>query len=741
MAKRKMSTMAYALRLAELLILAPLTLNAQDVLPPEQAFPLTASADADSIHVDLDIRDGYYLYRQRFSFASATSGLVLGSPEFPAGKIYQDEFFGEMEIYRGPLRIDIPYQRSGNLREATIEIGLQGCADIGLCYPPQKWSRSVALPPAATSSLASSLFAPAADAPLAPEDAFIVNARFDRANELTVGWQIAPGYYLYRDKFGFAAEGGVELGLPVLPPGQPHADESFGEVDVYFDYVEAVIPFSRASPEAMPLTLEVAYQGCKESSICYPPMTQTLPLVLPASSEFFVSGNPPAAAPGPVVMQSEQDRLAALVTDGSLGLVLATFYGLGLLLAFTPCVLPMVPILSGIIAGQGAQVSAGRGFALSFAYVMGMALTYTGAGALAALAGEQIQAIFQKPWIITIFALLFVVLALAMFGAIQLQMPAAVQTRMAQLANRQRAGTFIGTAIMGALSALIVTTCVAPPLVATLAVIGQTGDVARGAGALFALSMGMGSPLLAVGASAGKLLPRVGPWMNAVKGAFGVMMLGLAIWMLERVLPGNLTLALWALLVFMSGVFLGALEPLPQPALPAQRLRKGLGLLACLYGALLLIGATLGGQDPLQPIPRSGLFSAGTGPAGVEPALQFEAVESVAALERALGDAAARMQPVMVDFTAEWCVSCKEMEEYTFPDAGVVSALSPFMLLRADVTANDEGDKALLKYFSSYGPPTIAFYDRHGQPQDAFKLVGFVPPEKFAEHVRQLAAL
>jgi thiol:disulfide interchange protein DsbD len=421
-------------------------------------------------------------------------------------------------------------------------------------------------------------------------------------------------------------------------------------------------------------------------------------------------------------------------------LVGLTFFGLGLLLAFTPCVLPMVPILSGIIAGQGGQVSTGRAFALSLTYVMGMAVTYTVAGALAALAGEQIQAIFQKPWIISIFAGMFVLLAMSMFGLFTLQMPAAVQTRLANLANEQKAGTFIGTGVMGALSALIVTTCVAPPLVATLAVIGQAGDVVRGAGALFALSLGMGAPLLAVGASAGKLLPKVGPWMSTVKAVFGVMMLGLAIWMMERVLPGTVVLVLWALLVFLAGVFLGAFEPLPVQPSATRRFAKGIGVLACLHGALMLIGATLGGEDPLRPIPRN--FAAlGGAMAQPEEALAWAPVESVATLESALAAARSAGRPVMIDFTADWCVSCKEMEKYTFPDAAVIAALEQFTLLRADVTANDDDDKALLKYFNSFGPPTIAFFDSAGRPQEPFKLVGFVEPDAFATHVQRVAAL
>ena len=704
--------------------------------PPGDVFCYQATAAGEEVLVDFVIDEGAYLYRDKFEFASADAAVRLGTPRLPQGEMHTDEFFGAQEIYRHELQLALPYTRRAAAEAVEIEMGLQGCDDIiGLCYPPQNWTFTVSLPPGpvAASGISGSLFAGAAsDEPIPVEQAFSGNARFDSANELTVSWQIAPGYYLYRDQFSFAVDGDIQFGAATLPAGVAHTDQNFGDVEVYYDYVELIVPFSRAHPDEQVLAITAGFQGCKDESICYPPSVQLFDLTLPASSEFASRAPPP-------VMVSEQDQFSALILGDSWLAFLGAFYVAGLALSLTPCVLPMVPILSSIIAGQG-KVSTQRGFMLSVSYVLGMAVTYTVAGALAALAGSQVQAIFQKPWILATFAGLFVVMALGMFGLFEIQMPTAIQSRLSQLANKQKGGTFYGTAVVGALTALIVTTCVAPPLIGALAVIGQSGDMVRGASALFVLSIGMGTPLLLVGASAGKVLPRVGPWMNAIKAGFGVMMIGMAIWMLDRVLPGTVILLLWALLIFMSGVFLGAFDALPAEPRPVRRLAKGCGVLACLYGAIMVIGWALGGDNPLRPIPQfSGNFA---GQAAVNhAALEFLAVESVGELDTLLGQARAAGQPVMIDFTADWCISCKEMEAYTFPDPGVVAALEPFLLLRADVTANNDDDQALLAYFGAFGPPTIAFFDRQGTELEPYEIVGYVEAEKFAAHVSAVAAM
>jgi thiol:disulfide interchange protein DsbD len=558
-------------------------------------------------------------------------------------------------------------------------------------------------------------------------------------NTLEISIQVAPGYYLYKDKL--AAEtlsDRVQLGKLDLPPGEMKTDPYFGDMEVYHNDVFANLPLARATPESLDLELQVKYQGCADGGICYMPVTRTLTVSLPTATAVTALSLVSPDGPGTAAPVSEQARLAALISNASMWAVLATFFGAGLLLAFTPCVLPMVPILSGIIAGEGDNVSAGRGFTLASAYVAGMALIYTAAGIAAAAIGIQLQAVFNQPWVLGLFAALFAVLALGMFGLFDLQMPSSLQTRLAALSGRQKSGTVIGAFVMGALSSLIVTACVAPPLVATLTVIGQSADMLRGGAALFALSLGMGAPLLAVGASAGKLLPKAGPWMVAIKNAFGFMMIGLAIWMLSRILPASLTLALWGVLVFMAGVYLGGLTTLTAQSSAPQKLGKGFGLLGVIYGAVLILGSLAGGSSLLQPLAG---FGSGGQVATIEArGLDFRRIKTVQDLDAAIQSAAAEGRPAMLDFYADWCVSCIEMEHYTFTHPGVQEALADAVLLQADVTANDRDDQELLRRFGVFGPPTIIFFGPDGVQRQGFEVVGFMDAEDFAAHVQRATA-
>ena len=578
---------------------------------------------------------------------------------------------------------------------------------------------------------------------LPPTEAFKVEAVAEGADRVRVDFLVTPGYYLYRHRMSFAvdtAAGPVAatLGAADIPAGEWKEDEFFGRQQVFHESMSVTVPVSRAPGGALELPLVIGLQGCAEAGLCYPPEKRRFKVMLPATTGNATAGPPPGAAARGVVggasgggtggFVSEQDRLAGLIRDGGLPAVLATFFGLGLLLAFTPCVLPMVPILSGIIAGQGASATPRRSFTLSLAYVLGMAFTNTLAGIGAAAAGQQLQAFFQQTWIIVAFALLFVVLAASMFGLFTLQLPSALQTRLAAASNSQRAGTLWGVAAMGALSALIVSACVAPPMFAALAVIAQTGDIARGGSALFAMSLGMGVPLLAVGASAGQLLPRVGAWMEAVKEFFGVLMLGVAAWMLARVLPAHLALFAWAVPALALAWVLWRLRPRGAAGRWAAR---GAVALAGLYGIVLLAGAALGGRDPLAPIPQL---------AREVKTLEFRKIKGTAGLDAELAAAAVAGRPVMLDFYADWCVSCKEMERYTFTDAAVQKALAGTVLLKADVTANDEADQALLKRFGIFGPPTIAFWGPDGTERAQFRVVGFMKAAEFAAVAGQAIA-
>jgi thiol:disulfide interchange protein DsbD len=569
---------------------------------------------------------------------------------------------------------------------------------------------------------------------LPPTEAFRVSAVVSGADQVRVEFLVTPGYYLYRHRLNFALEspeGAAPLpatvGTPAIPEGEWKEDEFFGRQQVFHEGFTVSVPVSRAPGGVLPATLVVGLQGCADAGLCYPPEKRRLRIELPPTQGSATASTPPVAgiesgagaAGGGFV--SEQDRLALLIKDGSLSLVLATFFGLGLLLAFTPCVLPMVPILSGIIAGQGSNVTTARAFSLSLTYVLGMAVMNTLAGVAAAAAGQQIQAMFQQPWIIVLFALLFVALALSMFGLFTLQLPSALQTRLSDVSNQQRAGTFGGVAVMGALSALIVTACVAPPLFAALAVIAQTGDVVRGGSALFAMSLGMGAPLLVIGTSAGRLLPKAGAWMETVKKFFGVLMLAVAAWMLERVVPERWALLLWAVPA-LAGAWLLWHEIRPRSILGWMGRLAGVAL--GVYGLLLLAGVALGGRSLLAPIPQW--------QAEVR-SLEFRKIKTVADLDREVAAAAAAGKPVMLDFYADWCVSCKEMERYTFTDAAVQQALANAVLLKADVTANDDDDQALLQRFGIFGPPTIAFWRTDGVEQKNYRVVGFMPAAEFAK--------
>lgn len=556
--------------------------------------------------------------------------------------------------------------------------------------------------------------------------AYSANATADR---LVLDYQVAPGYYLYVDKFKFISEtANVRLAEPQIPLGEIKQDEFFGQIESLRGDFRIEIPYAISDGLATTLSLAASLQGCADIGVCYPPDQQTLSISLPASSNASL-----VASSTTSVSMSEQGLFAGLF-QGSYWLIISGFFIAGLLLAFTPCVLPMVPILSGLIVGHGHTTTRSHAFILSLIYVLFMALTFTLAGVAIGLTGANFQAALQTPWILGFSALIFVLLAFSMFGFYTLQMPSGLQTRLQNISNHQHGGSFLGVAIMGVLSALIVGPCVTPPLVGALIYIAQSGDAALGGLALFALSLGMGLPLLIVGTSAGHYLPKAGAWMDKINAVFGVMLLAMAIWLISRVLPTTITMLLWATLFIISGIYLGALEPIHRDASGWYRLWKGFGLLALLTGSLLLIGAAGGSQSLLQPL--KGVLANET-QASAQQHLKFKPIKGLGGLNEALQLAAQNQQTVMLDFYADWCISCKEMETFTFSDTDVQNALKKSLLIQADVTLNDEQDQALLKQFGLFGPPAILFFNRSGKELTNHRVVGYMSAEKFLKQIQQ----
>ena len=752
-----------------------------DLLPVEQAFKLTAKiAEPGTIALHWDIAPDYYLYRTRIKAKTSQDGATLGMLALPDGTKKHDEFLGDVEVYHEAIDATLPYVLADvSTKKIAVTVTVQGCHEVDpkICYPPHPTALTLDVPlidadsqPVVTIDRAppDERVAPlqlrlgdgaATDAePLPPEQAFVFEAIAASPTSILARWTMPKGYYLYCDKSS-AALGrgdGVALGAPTWPKGVDHADEHFGTVVVYFDEVELPIPLSREKGDPETIELVAEYQGCQENGICYPVMTKTVGVAMPAATAAELAAakasfvpaavvqEQPSPAPGGAASpasgrgdgtagdQSEEQALAANLSSNRF-LALLSFFGFGLLLAFTPCVFPMIPILSGIIAGSGENISTRRAFVLSVVYVLATCVVFTIAGVVAGLAGANLQAAFQKPWILWSFAILFVLLSLSMFGFYELQLPSRWQTKIADISNQQKGGSLIGVAIMGLLSALIVGPCVAPPLAAAVLYISQTHDPVFGGLALFVLSLGMGAPLVVFGTAAGRFLPRAGAWMDAVKAVFGVLFLGLAIWMLARVLDAFWIMLMTGALAIASAVYLGALERLPDGASGWRRLWKALGIVLLVAGAAEIVGAAAGGRDVTQPL--SGIVARGGGAS--ENALAFKTIKSSEDLDRVLESALKAGKPVMLDFYADWCVSCKEMEKFTFSRTDVQQALAGFVLLKADVTANDDVDQALLKRFALFGPPATIFF-ANGAERRPLRLIGFEKSGDFIARVGKL---
>lgn len=718
-------------------------LDSQDFLPPEQAFKLTASAGSvDKVELVWQIAEGYHLYRDKTKFQSQTESIQLGQANMPEGSVEHDPALGEVVVYRNALTVALPLINQNHEPQLKLLVKYQGCADAGVCYPPQKVVLDVALPAGqqpvehngaltqfvkGLKGLTPGLFSSEL---LPPDQAFQFFATLKDAHTVQANWQIAEGYYLYKDKLAvkLAGDSAIRLTPLQLPEGAAYHDAEFGQVQIYRNQISVDIPLLRDSAAAETIKLLAKFQGCADRGVCYPPMQSEVSLDLPQAD--ILPAKPVVTA----TELSEQDRIVKALHQDSLVLTLLSFFGFGLLLAFTPCVFPMIPILSGIIVGHGDRIGTRKAFFLSLSYVFASALMYTVFGVLAALFGSNLQATFQEPWVIAVFSCLFVLLSLSMFGFYQLEVPKSLQAVLHNSSDKHRDGSYWGAGIMGALSSLIVGPCVAAPLAAALIYIGQTGDVLLGGSALFAMGFGMGVPLLLLGASAGKLLPKAGAWLNSTKAVFGVIMLAVAVWMLSRILPPAVTMLLWALLLVVPAIFLGAIDPLPEAASGWRKLWKGLGIVMLVFGILQLIGISAGNSNPLQPLQGMSLNAEVQSTQG----LNFQRVASVQELEQRIEQASSSGKLVMLDFYAEWCISCKEMEAYTFTDARVKQQLADFVVLQADVTANNDADKALLKRFDLIGPPGIIFWGADGRERVAQRVIGYQDAATFLKTLQQL---
>jgi thiol:disulfide interchange protein DsbD len=571
---------------------------------------------------------------------------------------------------------------------------------------------------------------------LPPDKAFGLDVLVRDAHTLQANFNVTPDYYLYRNKITFATkDNAVKVTAVNLPKGEMKHDPNFGDTEVFHQSFQAEITLNRPTNEAIGISLDAVYQGCSEKGLCYPPITKTLHINLPDATTGQLA--PPVitespSSPSSQAPISEGSQIARLFKGGSFWLIISFFFGAGLLLALTPCVFPMIPILSGIIVGRGHKITHMHAFILSLAYVLGMAITYAAAGVAAGFSGNLISNALQTPWVLGSFAAVFVLLSLSMFGFYEFQLPTALQSKLSDTSNRLHGGHLSGVFVMGALSAIIMGPCVAAPLAGALLYIGQTHDAVLGGIALFVMALGMGAPLLLIGSSAGVLMPKAGAWMESVKQFFGVMLLALAIWIIQPLLPISAQMLLWAALLIFSAIYLRALDALPHNSSGWHKLLKGIGLFSLLLGSAYLIGALSGARDILRP-----LGNLGPSETLIPATLQFSRVKDIADLDQRIAHARSqtqgRGQIVMFDFYADWCISCKEMERFTFSDAHIIAKLKPVLLLQADVTANNDADKALLKRYNLFGPPGILFFDSQGKELGDFRVTGYQDATQFLQ--------
>ncbi len=734
----------------------------EELLPPEEAFAFNAVLGDSAISASWTIADGYYMYANKLSFAVEGSNAELETFSWPKGKNKNDPLFGDVEVYEGSVAVELPLSEA--VEKITLNVRGQGCNEpVGVCYPPIAHSINLIAANSAVStvntldnSTAEGLNfsdetgdnefdfnslselrdllgeAAAQDEFLPVEQAFDLLVTPEQGNRILGNFYISDGYYLYQDKIKFSVAG-TPASEVQFPAGKTKQDEYFGEVTVHQQ--DFAVPILLANATAGELVVDAEYQGCAEQGICYPPVKKSFTLSIPSLIESAA-----AATEGEVRTESKASIPQSLTTQ-SLWLLLVGAFVAGIGLTFTPCVLPLIPILSSVIAGQGEQTSKAKAGWLAVVYVLGTAVTYALMGAFAGATGDQLQAYFQNVWAIGIMATVFVLMALAMFGLYEIQMPSFIQSRMQEKSQGLKGGSTPMVFVLGLLSALIVGACVSPVLISFLGVAIAQGSASLGALIMFSMALGMGIPLVILALGAGHLLPKAGLWMDKVKYVFGVMLLAVAIYLLG-VLPQVPVLVLWAALFIVVAIYFGATQSLPETASGWQKFIKGIGTLLLVWGILALIGGLYGQRDILQPLPKSLFASQSTGLASVAnvDTHLFKRVNDEAELETKLAQAQSEGKFVVIDYYADWCVDCVRMEKTTFVDATVQAQLKDrFVLLQVDLTDPNNADrKALKKRYGVFGPPAMLFIDPNGQQITDKAFYGYKSPSEFIGHISSL---
>lgn len=742
----------------------------------KQAFILSTKMEGQTILVHFKIAPSAFLLANKLQIETNTQGIKLGQMRLPQQTEIEDPILGRIAVFKNDFDLRIPLiQNTKTASTFSFVVHYQGCLMQRDCFPPTQQTLWLSLKKPSQLSdavkkttikpipslIESFNFGEDIDPILPVAKAYQFNAQTLDSHHIELNWRIADKTYLYMDKVKIEAIGDViqiddfELPKAYLKHDTIRPDGEIGDIEIYKNELNFILPLIRSKQKSHQIKLKVHYQGCADRGICYPPITKTVDLLLPTVEETIITSTkenqpkvinpitsikPIQAVSKPVVeVNNEPDRILNILKTQNKMWSLFILYGLGILLAFTPCVFPMIPILSGIIAGQGEKVNTMRAFRLSLIYVLFMALTYAVVGVIAGLSGANLQAIFQEPWVIILFTLIFVALAFAMFDFYSLQLPSSWQSKLNNISNTQKSN-YWGAGIMGILSALIVGPCITAPLLAILIYITQEGDAIFGGISLFVLGMGMGTPLLIIGTTAGKILPKAGAWMDKVKAAFGVMILGLAIYLLERIISATLTLFLWSALFIISSVYLGTFEAIDKTKSGWFKFWKGCGILLFIYGILMLIGVASDAKNTRQPLRNlfqsNGGYSNSTSVAKIE----FKRIKTITDLKREIKLANAQGHPVMLDFYADWCAYCKQFENYTFFEPVVQQAFQKIkvVLLQADVTDNDAQDIELQSFLNVPAPPALLFFGLDGKEKKAYRLFEFKDAPTFAHYIEKV---